>query len=53
MMPLEGRGFESYPLRQRGARAVNFASQFFWDAIFVPRIMLLSIEHKHISEYSV
>jgi len=45
MMPLEGRGFESHPLRQRGARAANFASQFFWDAIFIPRIILITISN--------
>ncbi len=45
MMPLEGRGFESHPLRQRGARAANFASQCFWDALFIPRIILITISN--------
>ena len=42
---LEGRGFESHPLRQRGARAANFASQLFWDAISIPRIILITISN--------
>ena len=49
MMPLEGRGFESHPLRQRGARAAKFAPHSKWGVNYSPR----SIQYLNRNTYTV